>query len=89
METLARICVPVQPAWVGSGITTESKRSYDLRQVLIRTQQDALAQLDGNYPAHMKVSWRVKLTDQSEWEWNPQNGVPTDAETLVFVVAGE
>lgn len=89
METLARVVLPVQANWAGAGIVTDSARNYELRQVLIRAQQDALAGLDGNYPAHMKASWRIRLADQSEWEWNPQMGVPKEATHLVFVVAGE
>lgn len=89
MERLVRLSVPVQEAWIGAGITTESRRCYDLRQALIRTQNEALDALDGKYPAHMKVSWRVVMADNTEWEWNPQLGVPPEAEALVFLVEGE
>jgi hypothetical protein len=90
MERLVRLCVPVEDDWRGAGITTESKRSYELRQQLIRTQNEAFDILDGNYPAHMKVSWRLMIDgDDTEWEWNPQLGVPVEATSLVFVVEGE
>ena len=88
LEILVRESIPVNDNWVGAGLAGESRRSYELRQELIRTQRDALDKLDGNFPAHMKVSWRVRLLDQSEWEWNPQVGVPEGATHLVFVVAG-
>lgn len=83
---LLRESLPVQAAWVGSGITAESKRSFELRMALIRAQQRAIDRLDGRYPANMKVSWRITMADDSEWEWNPQVGVPDNAVTLVFLV---
>lgn len=87
MEQLVRLCVPVRDDWRGAGITAESKRSYELRQALIRAQNEAFDILDGNYPAHMKVSWRIVIDgDDTEWEWNPQVGVPAAAKELVFVV---
>lgn len=89
MELLTSLAVPIQKDWVGSGIAGEARRSYELRQALIRAQRVALDELGGNYPARLKVSWRIRLADQSEWEWNPQMGVPVEATYLVFVVAGE
>lgn len=83
---LVRECLTVDPAWVGAGISTESKRSYELRMAMIQAQRTAMDRLDRNYPTHMKVHWLIQLADKSEWVWNPQMGVPEDAKELVFVI---
>lgn len=85
--TNAAVQLTVEDGWRGAQITGERGTDQRLRERMIEVQRlvcDELFAACTPHPVRMRLWWEISPDQDGEtFEWNPQAGVPTDAQRLI------